>query len=364
MFKNLKLYFIVLFLFSFFCVQSAYSQECQVAFKPQARFSEWMSPNIISNSEWVSYEALKQFANNSSTVDAPREYRRVLAEEVLGRKLTDQQTDAVERAHLVGLGEVGKDGINPARIGNYTEAHLREKAKILQQAGFSKLERETLIKKGVVGLLALGEAVGLAFQMGGMILGIGITGAVALSVPVYATIFGSRFIGRMISAAKLKPQIEPMIGRKLTSEQTNMLAIRLRPKRSYYEHTYYYIRDYRDRAKAVAQQRRKEKMDYDYPWRSEMEKRGIRQEQQARNRQWLAEVGFSQAEIRLEPYFDDVEEVIWFKRNLSRKGTNISAGDIQRLHLYESGHRSFVAELLNAGFSKDEIAKLFRAKVL
>ena len=299
-----------------------------------------------------------------SKVEDVNRNRRVLAEEALGRKLTYQQTDAVERAHLVGLGEVGKDGINPARIGNYTEAHLREKAKILQQAGFSKLERETLIKKGVVGLL---ELAGNSFQMAGMIYGVGIAGGAALSVSVLTTIFGSRFIRRMSNVVKLKKQILPVIGRELTPKQANWLQWNFSPYLDHHGIYHYYdLRNYRDRAKAVAQQRRKEDMDYghQYSWRSEMEKRGIRQEQQARNRQWLEEADFSQAEIRLEPYFDDVGEVIRFKRDLSRKGIDISATDIQRLHLYERKHRVFVERLLDVGFSKDEIAKLFRAKVL
>ena len=76
-----------------------------------------------------------------------------LAEEVLGKKITSQQAKAVERAHLVGEGSIGKDGVNLAVIGNYTPAHLRKKAEILNLAGFSKQEREKLIKNGVVGFV-------------------------------------------------------------------------------------------------------------------------------------------------------------------------------------------------------------------
>ena len=79
---------------------------------------------------------------------------RSLAQEALGREITREQAYAVERAHLVGKGDMGKDGVNPAGISNYTEAHLREKARILKQAGFSKAQREELIKKNVVGAAA------------------------------------------------------------------------------------------------------------------------------------------------------------------------------------------------------------------
>ena len=76
--------------------------------------------------------------------------RRQLGEKSLERRLNQKETEALERAHHVGMGEKGKDGTS-ARIGNYTQAQLREKNKILKQAGFSKIEREKLIKDGVVG---------------------------------------------------------------------------------------------------------------------------------------------------------------------------------------------------------------------
>ena len=77
--------------------------------------------------------------------------RKKLGERSLRRALNKKQAEALERAHRVGLGEKGKDG-TPARIGNYTEAQLREKARILREAGFSRAERQKLIKDGVVGL--------------------------------------------------------------------------------------------------------------------------------------------------------------------------------------------------------------------
>ena len=76
--------------------------------------------------------------------------RKKLGEKSLGRALSKKEAKALERAHRVGMGEKGKDG-TPARIGNYTEAQLREKARILREAGFSRAERQKLIRDGVVG---------------------------------------------------------------------------------------------------------------------------------------------------------------------------------------------------------------------
>ena len=74
------------------------------------------------------------------------------AEDVLGKKLTAEQAEAVQRAHLVGASdELGKDGINPPGIGNYTEAQLRQKNEILRAAGFSQADRRSLMEAGVVG---------------------------------------------------------------------------------------------------------------------------------------------------------------------------------------------------------------------
>lgn len=65
--------------------------------------------------------------------------------------ITNEEMEAVQEAHLVGIGEDGADG-TPARIDNYTKSQLRRKAKILKAAGFSQKEREALIRDGFVGL--------------------------------------------------------------------------------------------------------------------------------------------------------------------------------------------------------------------
>ncbi len=73
------------------------------------------------------------------------------------------QQRAVQTAHEVGTSrvthpdgtvevivEAGRDG-TPARVGNYTDAQLRQKAEILRSAGFTPEERRVLIERGIVG---------------------------------------------------------------------------------------------------------------------------------------------------------------------------------------------------------------------
>ena len=76
--------------------------------------------------------------------------RKKLGEKSLGRALSKKQGEALERAHRVGMGEKGKDG-TPAGIGNYTEAQLREKNKILKESGFTKEDIRKLMENGIVG---------------------------------------------------------------------------------------------------------------------------------------------------------------------------------------------------------------------
>ena len=67
---------------------------------------------------------------------------------ILGRNLSDEEKQAIIRAHEIGMGEKGKDG-NNAAIGNYTQKQIWEKARILK--GFSKDERRILMENGLVG---------------------------------------------------------------------------------------------------------------------------------------------------------------------------------------------------------------------
>lgn len=100
------------------------------------------------------------------------------AESSIGRSVSDEQAEAIERAHLVGEG-IGKDGVNPAGIGNYTQAHIREKARILKEAGFSRAEIRKLMEDGVVGdfddlnSMMQGMTEGVMGAAGGMMKGMG-----------------------------------------------------------------------------------------------------------------------------------------------------------------------------------------------
>ncbi|EQC47295.1 hypothetical protein [Bacteriovorax sp. Seq25_V] len=77
--------------------------------------------------------------------------RKKLSESSLDKKLSDKEHEAIEKAHMVGAGELGADG-SLAKVGNYSLAQLKEKAKILKEAGFSPSEVRKLMEDGIVGL--------------------------------------------------------------------------------------------------------------------------------------------------------------------------------------------------------------------
>ena len=77
--------------------------------------------------------------------------RRVLAERSLGRSLTSREVAEVERAHLIGKGEPGRNG-KPAELGNYTQQQIIAKIRILKRAGFTSDEIRKLLDDGVAGL--------------------------------------------------------------------------------------------------------------------------------------------------------------------------------------------------------------------
>ena len=100
---------------------------------------------------------MKQFLNGQRRTLALNK-RKSLAEKSLGKTdLPPDQVIKIEEAHLVGTKpdgsmEIDADGINPAGIGNYTLAHIREKARILREAGFSSTEIRSLMSDRVVGV--------------------------------------------------------------------------------------------------------------------------------------------------------------------------------------------------------------------
>lgn len=69
----------------------------------------------------------------------------------LGRVLTAEEGDAVVRAHLIGLGDVGRDPKRLAAVGNFRRDHIKEKARVLLEAGLSSREIDVLMKRGIVG---------------------------------------------------------------------------------------------------------------------------------------------------------------------------------------------------------------------
>jgi hypothetical protein len=76
--------------------------------------------------------------------------RKTQAGVLLERLLTQQQEDALIRAHNFGLGQSGKTG-EIAGVYDYTLHQLGEKMKILTQAGFSKDEIKLLLREGLAG---------------------------------------------------------------------------------------------------------------------------------------------------------------------------------------------------------------------
>ncbi len=79
---------------------------------------------------------------NGALTDPQRE---AAAQSRLGRGLTSSERDAVIEAHNVGADRPGSG------IGNYTQAEISEKARILREAGFSASERRALMEDGIAG---------------------------------------------------------------------------------------------------------------------------------------------------------------------------------------------------------------------
>ena len=76
-----------------------------------------------------------------NNADRAAEAQRLLG----GQPLTSQQQSAVIRAHEVGADRPGSG------YGNYTQAELREKNRILREAGFDTNQRRELMDQGIVG---------------------------------------------------------------------------------------------------------------------------------------------------------------------------------------------------------------------
>lgn len=117
---------------------------------PPAAFFAFLKRGVGAAKEFPSLN--KAFDGLNSTTRLS-DYRARLknADEILARELGQAQQEAVVRAHLVGVGEVGIDG-TLAKVGNYTFAQLRRKNAILKEAGLTKEEIRKLMEAGVVGI--------------------------------------------------------------------------------------------------------------------------------------------------------------------------------------------------------------------
>jgi len=94
-----------------------------------------------------SREKAKTVIKNASLGDMERINSAI---QLLKRDLTEKQKEAILEAHGQGKGGVGKDN-NEAGVYNYTQSQLLRKARILDEAGFSKEERRVLMEAGLVG---------------------------------------------------------------------------------------------------------------------------------------------------------------------------------------------------------------------
>ncbi|MAV90965.1 MAG: hypothetical protein CL676_06055 [Bdellovibrionaceae bacterium] len=65
------------------------------------------------------------------------------------KTLTKAESEAIDRAHRIGLGEVGKDGTS-AKVGNYTQGQLLRKYRELRKS-FTPQQIRELMEKGIVG---------------------------------------------------------------------------------------------------------------------------------------------------------------------------------------------------------------------
>lgn len=80
----------------------------------------------------------------------PEELLREAAR-VLKRSLDQNQSEAILKAHFVGLGAIGKDKIHDAGVDNFTRSQLAIKARILRSAGFTISDVRALMENRIVG---------------------------------------------------------------------------------------------------------------------------------------------------------------------------------------------------------------------
>ncbi|NUM87884.1 MAG: tetratricopeptide repeat protein, partial [Bdellovibrionales bacterium] len=72
----------------------------------------------------------------------PMVVRQERAQEILDRRLSQMEKDAIQHAHLVG---------GRKKIGEYTAREIARKDRVLREAGFPRHEREVLLRRGITG---------------------------------------------------------------------------------------------------------------------------------------------------------------------------------------------------------------------
>lgn len=88
-----------------------------------------------------------QFLFATDDIDRLRKAQNLLGREIV---LESAEARALVQAHRVGANELGLNG-QLAGIGNYTQAQIAQKARILKEGGFSILDRRRLMEAGIVG---------------------------------------------------------------------------------------------------------------------------------------------------------------------------------------------------------------------
>lgn len=117
---------------------------CENSLKLSASSAESQRKASQSPSElWRSFSP-ERFEELSKMSALSAEERVQVAQSLLGRLLNEPQKESILGAHDVGL-DAGRD------FNTYSRADFREKQKILRESGFSKLEVDLLMRKGVVG---------------------------------------------------------------------------------------------------------------------------------------------------------------------------------------------------------------------
>ena len=130
-------------------VELTYEQVILIAYHSYNKLTPQQQRLLQQDIPWTldTYQMLQTTA--SLPIDI-MSHEQQQAEALLGRPLTIAQADALERANIVGQGEIGKDGENFAGIGNYTKAHIWEKARTLRAEGFTSTEVRLLIEEGIL----------------------------------------------------------------------------------------------------------------------------------------------------------------------------------------------------------------------